>query len=175
MQSSGSAAWLEFDLAASFGLITLGQSHDRRGTRRLFQTLDNKENAVLDGAIKLIVTALWNAFAALLGAVFGLPRWLTESRADRLARYQNEADRRVLATASYDTVKNIVRKDGKERVRIVRDGENFGAVLESYNQRTQDWRPLQAVGAGCVYDSVESAETEAASAAPWLKLEARKA
>jgi len=130
---------------------------------------------MLDAVIKIIVTTLWNAIVALLGSVFRLPLWLTESRSDRLERYQKEGERKLLATLTYESVKNIVRKDGKERVRIIRDGENFGAVLEGYNPRTQNWLPLQAVGVGCVYDSVESAETEAASAAPWLKPKERNA
>ena len=125
--------------------------------------------------VKTLVNTLWDAAVAIVGWAFKLPLWLTENRSDRSIRLQKERQRKLMATLTYDNVRNIVRKDGKERVRIVRDGENFGAVVEGYDPRTQGWSPLQAVGAGCNYDSIEAAEAEAVSVAPWLKSQERNA
>ena len=85
--------------------------------------------------------------------------------------YEKASDQRLLATLDCDSVKSVVRKDGEERVRIIRDGENFGAIVEVLTSEgsCSCWTPVRMLGAGCIYDSAESAEAEAVSTVSWLK------
>jgi hypothetical protein len=87
-----------------------------------------------------------------------------------MRRQQRSAEKAKLAIEPNVTIKQIVRADGKERVRIIRVGEAaFGAVLERHHKSTGEWLLEVIVAPGAVFDSADVAESEAARIAPWVR------
>ena len=75
----------------------------------------------------------------------------------------------LASTKTYTTVKEIVRADGTQRVRIYQGGNDaFGGVVEDRRNEDGEWSPFHFIGAGCVYDSPQAVEEEAKSTVPWL-------
>jgi hypothetical protein len=122
-----------------------------------------KKDAMFDWIIKVLVETLFQ----VIGAVVRFP-FSRVSRWERFCQRNEERDRRLEVTRTYPEVKCQVHERGTERVRIVREGENFGAVIDNWESITDEWMPTRILGAGMVYDSPEAAEVEAKTAAPWL-------
>jgi hypothetical protein len=74
------------------------------------------------------------------------------------------------ATLHFKTLRIIVRKDAKERVRITQVGEDFGAVLD-FDDAKSGWSPSRILGAGFVFESLNAALTEAERILPWMRQE----
>ena len=70
-------------------------------------------------------------------------------------------------TLSYPASKVVTRSDGKERVRIVQRGQNFGAVVD-FDDPKCGWSPEHILAGGFVYESPTVAETEARAVLGWL-------
>jgi hypothetical protein len=76
-------------------------------------------------------------------------------------RAKLRAERRLKILESSTSVKEFVRDDGRERIRIFRcPNETFGAVVESSRDHGI-WIFDMLLGPGAVFDSVEAAELEA--------------
>lgn len=102
----------------------------------------------------------------LLLAVFCVALWW-RSRYTLRSWRRNEKRRKAIEPNV--TVKEVVRFDGKERVRIIRcENETFGAVLERRNREEGEWLVELIAAPSAVFDSAEVAETQAATIAPWL-------
>lgn len=69
---------------------------------------------------------------------------------------------------AYRVVKIMTRADTHERVRIVQNGQYFGAVLDFRHPRL-GWSPGHVLRDGIVYSSAELAEVEARFAVSWLE------
>ena len=77
---------------------------------------------------------------------------------------------RLGETLSYPASKVVTRSDGKERVRIVQHGQNFGVVVD-FDDPKSGWSPEHILAGGFVYESPTIAETEARLVLSWLKSE----
>ena len=109
---------------------------------------------------------------AILAVFFDM---LTRGTYRSLVRQENNQRRRnetLMATLAYDCVKEILSPNGQERLRIIRDGESYGAVMDVSESSEKGWVPTYIMGPGCVYDSVESAVTAAIAAIGWPKAKA---
>ena len=69
---------------------------------------------------------------------------------------------------SYRALKILTRPDAQERVRIVQNGQNFGAVLDFHHPR-YGWSPGHILRDGITYRSPEVAEAEARAAVSWME------
>jgi len=67
-------------------------------------------------------------------------------------------------------VKEILRSDGRERVRIFeRSNHTFGIAVHRQPEDTEAWFASVSPISGAAYDSIETAEREAAVVIPWLR------
>jgi hypothetical protein len=69
---------------------------------------------------------------------------------------------------NYRVRKIMTRADSHERVRIVQNGQYFGAILDFRHPRL-GWSPGHILRHGIGYSSPELAEVEARFAVPWLQ------
>src|SRR5690242_13715990 len=69
---------------------------------------------------------------------------------------------------SYRALKIMTRADSHERVRIVQNGQYFGAILDFCHPRL-GWSPGHILRDGIIYASPEVAEAEARVAVTWLQ------
>ena len=65
-------------------------------------------------------------------------------------------------------LKIMTRADAHERVRIVQNGQYYGAILDFRHPRL-GWSPGHILRDGITYSSVEQAEAEARVAVLWLQ------
>lgn len=98
-------------------------------------------------------------------------RYVRYSRLSRRRRLYQEKGKILLEQSV--TVKEIIRDDGMERVRIFDcAGQGFGAALEL--RSNEEWVFQYLVGPGAVFDSADAAEREAGTELSWLGSNGRK-
>lgn len=69
---------------------------------------------------------------------------------------------------NYRALKVMTRSDAQERVRIVQNGQNFGAILDFHHPR-YGWSPGHILREGITYQSPEVAEAEARDTVSWMQ------
>jgi hypothetical protein len=78
------------------------------------------------------------------------------------------ADEKKKALPPVITVKEIVRPDGRERVRIfLRPEGTYGVAVDHAPLDESGWCAPTSIGTGAVYASVEIAEREISLILPW--------
>jgi hypothetical protein len=87
-------------------------------------------------------------------------------RRERRTLVADETKRNLLPPVI--TVKEIVRPDGRERVRIfLRPEGTYGVAIDHAPLDELGWCPPTSLGTGAVYASVEIAEREISLTLPW--------
>jgi hypothetical protein len=86
---------------------------------------------------------------------------MSRSDPDRRARQQQLRRERLLQILATSTsVKEFVRHNGKERIRIFHTPDGtFGAVFESADRKA-GWTAENLIGPGAVYDSAAATESQ---------------
>ena len=72
------------------------------------------------------------------------------------------------AAPSCQALKVVTRSDAHARVRIVQQGQHFGAVLDFHHPQ-YGWSPGHILRDGIIYQSPEVAEAEARHAVSWIQ------
>lgn len=105
-------------------------------------------------------------------AILAIAHYSILARFERRHRRHLEEQKRISQQGT--TVKEIVRVDGQERIRIFKAAnEGFGFVREIHKH--DRWIYEHLAGPGPIFDTPEDAEREAMIQLPWLRSPDRKA
>lgn len=90
-----------------------------------------------------------------------------EPAAEGVLKEERAHRQKLGETLNFPVIKVMTRADDKERVRILQNGQDFGAVVD-FDDPKCGWSPEHILAGGFIYESAAVAEAEARAVLSWL-------